>query len=74
MKLLVKEGMTTPDGADKMLFNVAPIMAMVIAMLLMAPIAFAERLPDVEHEHRRFIYLGYVVTFCDQHPDGRMGQ
>jgi NADH-quinone oxidoreductase subunit H len=41
LKLLVKEGMT-PDGADKMLFNVAPIMAMVIAMLLMAPIAFAK--------------------------------
>ena len=29
LKLLVKEGMT-PDGADKMLFNVAPIMAMVV--------------------------------------------
>lgn len=40
VKLLVKEGMT-PSGADKMLFNVAPVMAMVIAMLLMAPIAFA---------------------------------
>ena len=42
-------------------------------MLLMAP-SHLRRLPDVEHEHGRFIYLGYVVTFCDRHPDGRMGQ
>ncbi len=41
LKLLVKEGMT-PDGADKLLFNVAPFVAMIVAMLLMAPIAFAK--------------------------------
>ena len=40
LKLLVKEGMT-PDGADKFLFNLAPFIAMMVAMLLMAPIAFA---------------------------------
>ncbi len=41
VKLLVKEGLT-PNGADKFLFNLAPYIAMVVAMLLMAPIAFAK--------------------------------
>ncbi|MCX6315517.1 MAG: NADH-quinone oxidoreductase subunit NuoH [Sphingobacteriales bacterium] len=41
LKLLVKEGMT-PSGADKFLFNFAPYIAMMVAMLLMAPIAFAK--------------------------------
>jgi NADH-quinone oxidoreductase subunit H len=41
LKLLVKEGLT-PNGADKLLFNLAPFTAMIAAMLLMAPIAFAK--------------------------------
>ena len=41
VKLLVKEGMT-PSGTDKFLFNLAPFIAMMVAMLLMAPIAFAK--------------------------------
>ncbi|CAN5416991.1 NADH-quinone oxidoreductase subunit NuoH [soil metagenome] len=41
LKLMVKEGMT-PNGADKFLFNLAPILAIIVAMLLMAPIAFAK--------------------------------
>ena len=41
LKLLVKEGLT-PGGADKFLFNLAPIVAIIVAMLLMAPIAFAK--------------------------------
>jgi NADH-quinone oxidoreductase subunit H len=43
LKLLVKEGMT-PGGADKLLFNIAPVIAIIVAMLLMAPIAFAKDL------------------------------
>jgi NADH-quinone oxidoreductase subunit H len=41
VKLLMKEGLT-PNGADKFLFNFAPFIAMMVAMLLMAPIAFAK--------------------------------
>jgi NADH-quinone oxidoreductase subunit H len=41
IKLIVKEGMT-PAGADKLLFNLAPFVVMVIAMVVMAPIAFAK--------------------------------
>jgi NADH-quinone oxidoreductase subunit H len=41
LKLILKEGLT-PDGADKLLFNVAPFVVMIVAMLLLAPIAFAK--------------------------------
>ena len=41
LKLMMKEGLT-PDGADKLLFNLAPFLAMIVAMLLMAPIGFAK--------------------------------
>jgi NADH:ubiquinone oxidoreductase subunit 1 (chain H) len=40
LKLLLKEGLT-PNGADKFLFNLAPFVVMIAAMLLLAPIAFA---------------------------------
>jgi NADH-quinone oxidoreductase subunit H len=41
LKLLIKEGLT-PDGADKFLFNLAPIIVMIVSMLLLAPIAFSQ--------------------------------
>jgi NADH-quinone oxidoreductase subunit H len=41
LKLMVKEGLT-PKGADKFLFNLAPFIAMIGAMLVMAPIVFAK--------------------------------
>jgi NADH-quinone oxidoreductase subunit H len=41
LKLLMKEGLT-PDGADKFLFNLAPFIVMIVAMVLLAPIAFAK--------------------------------
>jgi NADH-quinone oxidoreductase subunit H len=41
IKLMVKEGLT-PNGADKFLFNLAPFIAIIASMLLMAPIAFAK--------------------------------
>jgi len=41
IKLIVKEGMT-PDGVDKLLFNIAPFIVMVVAMVVMAPLMFAQ--------------------------------
>lgn len=41
LKLIMKEGLT-PDMADKFLFNLAPFVVMMVAMLLLAPIAFAK--------------------------------
>jgi len=40
LKLAVKEGLT-PDGADKFLFNLAPYLAIIASMLILAPLAFA---------------------------------
>src|SRR6476619_7602809 len=41
LKLAVKEGLT-PTGADKFLFNLAPFVVMIVAMLILAPIPFAK--------------------------------
>jgi NADH-quinone oxidoreductase subunit H len=40
LKLVLKEGLT-PEGADKVLFNLAPFIVIVVSMLLLAPVAFA---------------------------------
>src|ERR1700722_19167328 len=40
LKLAMKEGLT-PDGADKFLFNLAPYVVIAVAMLVLAPMAFA---------------------------------
>lgn len=41
LKLVVKEGLT-PQNADRFLFNLAPFIVMIAAMLLLAPLAFAK--------------------------------
>ena len=41
LKLAMKEGLT-PDGADKFLFNLAPYLVIVVAMTILAPLAFAK--------------------------------
>ena len=41
LKLVMKEGLT-PDGADKFLFNLAPFLVIVVAMMILAPLAFAK--------------------------------
>jgi NADH-quinone oxidoreductase subunit H len=43
LKLIMKEGLV-PDGADKFLFNLAPFVVMIVAMLILAPIAFAKNI------------------------------
>lgn len=40
VKLLSKEGLT-PAGADRFLFNLAPVLMIVVSMLMLAPVAFA---------------------------------
>ena len=37
----------TPNGVDKLLFNVAPFVVMIIAMVIMAPLIFCQRLTDL---------------------------
>lgn len=41
LKLIVKEGFT-PDNVDKFLFNLAPLIVMTVAMVVIAPLAFAK--------------------------------
>lgn len=43
IKLLLKEGLI-PDNADKLLFNMAPFVVVIITMLILAPIPFAKGL------------------------------
>ncbi len=40
LKLIVKEGMT-PNKVDRLLFNLAPFIVMIVAMVIMAPLMFA---------------------------------
>src|SRR5258705_1310357 len=41
LKLIVKEGMT-PNNVDKFLFNLAPFIVMIVAMVILAPLMFAK--------------------------------
>ena len=41
LKLLLKEGIT-PQASDKLLFNLAPFIVMIVAMMLLAPLPFAK--------------------------------
>ena len=43
LKLVLKEGIT-PDGADKLMFNIAPFVVLCTCMMALAPIAFGNGL------------------------------
>lgn len=62
LKLLVKEGMT-PGGADRFLFNLAPYIAMMGAMLLLAPLGFAKDL-QMWNLNIGILYLSAVSSFA----------
>ncbi|MFY7878538.1 MAG: NADH-quinone oxidoreductase subunit NuoH [Lacibacter sp.] len=61
LKLLVKEGMT-PGGADRFLFNLAPYIAMMGAMLLLAPLGFAKDF-QMWNLNIGILYLSAVSSF-----------
>lgn len=62
LKLLVKEGMT-PGGSDRFLFNLAPYIAMMGAMLLLAPLGFAKDL-QMWNLNIGILYLSAVSSFA----------
>jgi NADH-quinone oxidoreductase subunit H len=41
LKLIVKEGMT-PNNVDRLLFNIAPVLVIIVSMVIMAPLMFAK--------------------------------
>ena len=41
LKLIVKEGMT-PNNVDRLLFNLAPVLVIIVSMVIMAPLMFAK--------------------------------
>ena len=46
LKLLMKEGLV-PDGADKFLFNLAPFIVMIVAMLILATDRICKKSADM---------------------------
>jgi NADH-quinone oxidoreductase subunit H len=73
VKLMVKEGLT-PNGADKLLFNLAPFIAMIVAMLLMAPIAFARDFQMWDLNIGILYVSALSSVFGHRHFNGGMGQ
>ena len=59
---------------DKFLFNLAPYVVIVVAMMILAPVAFAKVGPDLGYQYRRVIYYRRLFSFRHRHPDGGPGQ
>ena len=73
LKLAMKEGLT-PDGADKFLFNLAPYVVIAVAMLVLAPMAFARGTQTMGPQYRGAVCFLRLVIIRDRHPDGGLGQ
>ena len=68
LKLLVKEGLT-PGGADKFLFNLAPVIALVVAMLD-GTHRIRKRFSIMEPQHRSIICIRSFINYGDQYFNG----
>jgi len=73
LKLIMKEGLT-PDGADKFLFNLAPFIVMIVAMLFACPDKFCKGIPGMGYQYRCTLYFGCFFGFGNRHINGRMGK
>jgi NADH-quinone oxidoreductase subunit H len=61
LKLLLKEGLV-PDGADKLIFNLAPFVLMIVAMLILAPIGFAKNI-QIWNINIGVLYLSAISSY-----------
>ena len=62
LKLVAKEGFV-PDGVDKFLYNLAPFLVMICAMLLMAPMPFAKNF-QIWDLNIGVLYVSAVSSFA----------
>ena len=75
IKLMMKEGIDARPGADKFLFNAAPLyVVMIAAMLLLAPIAFAKNFQIWDINIGVLYHICHFFCFCNWYFNGRLGQ
>lgn len=73
LKLVLKEGLT-PEGADKFLFNLAPFIVMIVAMLVPRSYSFCKKFSDLGHQHWCIVCECCFICFSHRCFNGRMGK